>query len=426
MAAGGRPKVRAALYLAVLGAFFFSSYGLANWAAGHRGHVPSIVFSWERHIPFLPWTIVPYWSIDVLYCVSFFLCRTRAELDRHAKRLLTAQAVAVAVFFLFPLRFAFTRPITHGLTGGMFRALGWFDAPFNQAPSLHLSFAVILGTFYASYFQGPRRWLVGAWFALIGVSALTTYQHHFIDIPTGAWLGAFCWALFPGVAEAPAGRATGFARYWKIGALYAAGGTLLAVVAFRFGSWAYWLLWPAGSCAIVAAIYWAGDPALFRKRNGTQQMAMWWLLAPYTAAAWLNSRWWTYGEPAAVEIADGVWIGRLPGQPLGFQSLVDLTAELSISTDGIPYRNVPVLDLTAPAAAQLEEAVAAIEEMHRHRPTLVCCALGYSRSAAAVTAWLVATGRAESMDDAVAAIERRRRVVLPLSATASEEARRQW
>jgi hypothetical protein len=32
---------------------------------------------------------------------------------------------------------------------------------------------------------------------LIGVSVLTTWQHHFFDIPTGLWLGCFVVWLFP-------------------------------------------------------------------------------------------------------------------------------------------------------------------------------------------------------------------------------------
>jgi hypothetical protein len=57
-----------------------------------------MVFDWERHIPFVAWTIVPYWSIDLFYGVSLLLARTRTELTRHARRLLTAQALCVACF----------------------------------------------------------------------------------------------------------------------------------------------------------------------------------------------------------------------------------------------------------------------------------------------------------------------------------------
>jgi len=60
----------------------------------------------------------------------------------------------------------------------------------------------------------------------------------------------------------------------------------------------------------------------------------------------------------------------------------------------------------------LDRAVAAIEEMGAHRPTLVCCALGRSRSAAAVAAWLVATQRVSSVDRAISMIAQEREVVL--------------
>jgi protein-tyrosine phosphatase len=44
---------------------------------------------------------------------------------------------------------------------------------------------------------------------------------------------------------------------------------------------------------------------------------------------------------------------------------------------------------------------------------LVCCALGYGRSAAAVVAWLLASGRAADMDAAIRRVRQvRPRIVL--------------
>ena len=62
-----RPWQRASVWLMFLGPFFFLSYGFANWLAEQQSSVDSIVFTWEHHIPFMPWTILPYWVIDLLY-----------------------------------------------------------------------------------------------------------------------------------------------------------------------------------------------------------------------------------------------------------------------------------------------------------------------------------------------------------------------
>ncbi len=109
-AARPRPWKRAAAWLALLGPLFYASYGFANWWASTRAQVPVLVFEWERSLPFWPWTIFPYWTINAFYALSLFLARDRHVLDRHAARLLTAQAVAVACFILWPLRFSFGQP----------------------------------------------------------------------------------------------------------------------------------------------------------------------------------------------------------------------------------------------------------------------------------------------------------------------------
>jgi membrane-associated phospholipid phosphatase len=85
----------------------------------------------------------------------------------------------------------------------MFAALTSFDLPYNQAPSLHIALLVVLWHFYRQVL--PRRWhpALHAACLTIAISALTTWQHHFIDIPTGAWLGALCVFLLPDDARSP-------------------------------------------------------------------------------------------------------------------------------------------------------------------------------------------------------------------------------
>lgn len=63
-----------------------------------------------------------------------------------------------------------------------------------------------------------------------------------------------------------------------------------------------------------------------------------------------------------------------------------------------------MLDLVVPEPEQLREAAEAIERLRTHGPVLVCCALGYSRSAASVATWLLLTGRAVDADAAVAIV----------------------
>ena len=118
-------------WLVVLAPLFFASYGAANRWTQSLASVPSVVFDWERHVPLVPWTILPYWTIDFFYGLSLLVCRTRQELGRHARRLLTAQVLCIAGFLLFPLRFSTPRPALAGWAGGLFDALAGFDLPFN-------------------------------------------------------------------------------------------------------------------------------------------------------------------------------------------------------------------------------------------------------------------------------------------------------
>jgi hypothetical protein len=424
--ATARPWKRATLWLICLAPFFYLTYGMANWFASIRPHVGSIVFDWERQIPFWAWTIIPYWSINAFYGASLFVCNTARELDNHGRRLLTAQVVAVTCFVLFPLRFTFSKPDTGGgLPGFLFDTLAGFDKPYNQAPSLHIALLVILWLLYARHVPRWARLPLHLWYILIGASVLTTYQHHFIDIPTGALLGLFCLWLWPDQAEAPIGLAsvTADPARRKLALLYAAGGALFALAAIGFGGTGLWLFYPAVSLWLVAANYALFGPQGFQKAaDGSMSLATRLLLAPYIAAAWFNSRIWTRHEPKSVPISAAVFLGRIPSRldrsretctsqsctSQSCTSIVDLAAELPSARVSADVHAFPALDLVVPPVETLRGAAEAVEQASRHGTVLVCCALGYSRSAAVVATWLVRHGRAGSVEEAIALIARAR------------------
>ena len=106
-------------------------------------------------------------------------------------------------------------------------------------------------------------------------------------------------------------------------------------------------------------------------------------------------------------MVNDVWLGRLPdtNQLAPFKAVVDLCAELPLNPRGRVYQSIPVLDLIAPSAEQCRAAAQTIEHLRSYGPLLVCCALGYSRSATAVAAWLLHSGRASTVDAAVAMIQ---------------------
>jgi protein-tyrosine phosphatase/membrane-associated phospholipid phosphatase len=412
--AQGLPWRRSILWLLFLGPFFFWSYGYSNHLAASRAVADSIAFDWERHIPFVPWTIVPYWSIDLFYGLSFLLCRSSRQVDRHALRLLTAQLISISCFILFPLRFAFERPDTDGIFGLMFDILMGFDQPYNQAPSLHISLLVILWVRFMASTQGVLRIATHIWSALICISVLTTYQHHFIDIPTGLAAGLFCLWLWPDADALPIAswRLADSPSRLRLAGYYLLAALIFSGMAVYFAGIALWLWWPAISLALVSLIYVGVGVQGFQKAQGKLSVAATVLLAPYLAGAWLNSRWWTRHHKESDEIADGVWLGRMPTrrdmQERGFTSLLDMTAELPAPQGAWHYTTQPWLDLVPPSTEQLAQAARHIEVMHREGTVLVCCALGYSRSACAIGAWLLFTGRAKTVDEAAHQIAARR------------------
>lgn len=414
-----RPWRRALVWLLVLAPFFYLSYGLANHfaeQAAARHLVRQVVFDWERHIPFLPWTIFPYWSINFFYGLSLFLARTRHELNRQGLRLLTAQVLAVSCFIAWPLQFTFGQPPADGIAGYLFSALRGFDKPFNQAPSLHIALAVILWDFYRR--QIDQRWariVLHGWTLLICLSVLTTYQHHFIDLPTGALLGIMCVWLWPLERRVSMLRAWCLTRdpvRWRIASYYSVAAALCVGLSY-FGGSALWLLWPAVALLWVALCY-LGFGARGFQMSATGQLPwhMRWALAPYRLGAWLNARYWARHVAPASEIVPGVWLASLPSRHqwrrAGQPAIVSLCAELQ-NVDCAHGKCLPVLDLTTPPAHALLRVTHWVS-LHRAqgRVVWICCALGFSRSAIVMAHVLKSMGAAPDPAQAFALIKKAR------------------
>ena len=181
-----------------LSILFLVVYGGCNWITAHRSDVGVFYFDWERGIPFVPFMILPYLSIDLFFVAAPFLLRSERELKVFAARIATAIIVAGIFFLAWPLRFAFPRPYAGGWTGALF---DWFlrvDAPYNLFPSLHAALWLLLVRVYARHLRGVMWWAAMIWFAAMALSPLLTHQHHVIDILGGLLLGAGCSFLWSG------------------------------------------------------------------------------------------------------------------------------------------------------------------------------------------------------------------------------------
>jgi hypothetical protein len=186
---------------------------------------------------------------------------------------------------------------------------------------------------------------------------------------------------------------TGHTRWWWLGAFAA---------------------WVGISYALLALIYLANVPGLLGKSARGHRWAWAWpLFWPYFLLSELS-----YGLARTsgrivpyTEIAPGLYLGRrLTGpeadafvQTTGVRGIVDLAPEFH----AVPlfreahYLSIPVLDATTPSPDQVDRAVAWIDEARKRGPVFVHCALGQSRSATVVAAYLVAAGLAKNANDAV-------------------------
>jgi hypothetical protein len=202
-----------AFALTVCTIVFIAVYNFSTWYASSLDHVPSFTFDFEKSIPFVPLTIIPYMASGIFFCIVFFLCKNKNQLKILTWRMLFVSITAGIFFITVPLRFSFAKPeVSHVILAIPFSFLKTFDSPFNQSPSLHIAFAFI----FWSVFKDLSKWrtFLMIWLILLGISTLTTYQHHVIDILNGAILAHLSFIIIPYRKNDPEYRNFRVANYY--------------------------------------------------------------------------------------------------------------------------------------------------------------------------------------------------------------------
>ena len=189
-------RTRSFARISLLGCFFLALYEVCNLITSKRPDVGFFYFEWERQIPFVPWMIIPYLSMYPLFIVSALFIKNESELDATTKRIIFTVVISVTCFLLFPLRFAFERPQVEGFFKPFFIFQDAVDEPYNLAPALHISLLLIMLDVYYKRTIRFACFGVNAWFLIIALSTVLTYQHHLTDVAGGIIVGMASLYLF--------------------------------------------------------------------------------------------------------------------------------------------------------------------------------------------------------------------------------------
>ena len=205
---------------------------------------------------------------------------------------------------------------------------------------------------------------------------------------------------------------------------------LLSLIAGMFGilavsshsnGWRQLLFaWTAVAFAIVAAGYAGlGTRVYMKQSDGRIRWPGFALLLPYHFMNWISLQLFCVIDrrAAIVEIVPNVYLGRrltdfdLRSVKIPWRGVLDLTVECHESKGlrGVAeYRNVQVLDRTAPTVEQIRSSVAWIQDVRSRGPVLVHCAFGHGRSALVVIAFVAASGFAPDVEAARALVRSKR------------------
>lgn len=155
-------------------------------ALGHTFFSPET--PWDKHIPFWPDWVWPYWLYFLLLGLCVWIPRNRRELASLVGGYMFNHLVGFGIFFTFPSAIERIEITCDSLSCNMVGALYLLDPGYGVFPSLHVAMSVYLTR--VCFTVGHRlRWLVGVLGGAIILSTIFVKQHYLVDVPAGALLG---------------------------------------------------------------------------------------------------------------------------------------------------------------------------------------------------------------------------------------------
>ncbi len=235
-----RLKIRL-LWLLYLLLLFITLYGSVNQYISLGTPPNSFVFEWEKHIPFIEEFIIPYIALYPMVLLTFLLPQSNLELRVLLLRSFVIIFFSITMFLLFPLQFSFEKPQVENFSW-FITVVEMVDYPYNQAPSLHVSFSVLLGVTLA---KRVHSWWINSlltlWFVTIALSTLFVYQHHFIDVITGALVGFLSCYFIDSSYKIGFLKGLTEAKDLKIALFYLMGSLFAVVLCFHVSVWFVWV-----------------------------------------------------------------------------------------------------------------------------------------------------------------------------------------
>ncbi|RXJ83416.1 phosphatase PAP2/dual specificity phosphatase family protein [Arcobacter sp. CECT 8985] len=368
------------VWVIYLGYLFFLLYGCSNQLAEITAPHLSLVFEWEKNIPFIDIFIFPYMSSDIIFVISIMLLQTRFQLRVLTTRITFVILFSVFIFILFPLEYSFSKPVEIKFEW-LFNILK-ADLSYNQMPSLHISLAIIL-------FDSLRRniknnfinFLILTWMFLICLSTLFVYQHHFIDIPTGIIVALITMMIFPHGKKTNITKRFTTPRSLKIGIYYLILATGFIFISFYLSNiYSIIFAYISVSMLFMSLIYAFGIVEVF------EQKRYYFFLLPYFLGNYLSWIFFKNKLPLYNQLNDYIYFGRMPTKK-EYNSLknknIDIFINLANDLKFINYynadKNINFLDMTIQNPTELEKIYQFIKR-NKNKKVFIHCKFGLSRT----------------------------------------------